>query len=86
MEAPFSRKRFHVYGVSWNANKLVFTLDGVAYATYTPASLSPTRQWVFNKRFFLILNLAVGGSWPGSPNATTTFPAKMLVDWVRVYS
>jgi beta-glucanase (GH16 family) len=41
---------------------------------------------VFNKRFFLILNLAVGGSWPGSPNATTTFPAKMLVDWVRVYS
>jgi beta-glucanase (GH16 family) len=41
---------------------------------------------VFNQPFFLILNLAVGGSWPGAPNATTPFPAKMLVDWVRVYS
>jgi beta-glucanase (GH16 family) len=77
---------FHVYGVTWSPNKLVFTLDGAAYATYTPKSLSPNQQWVFNKPFFLILNLAVGGSWPGSPNATTTFPAKMLVDWVRVYS
>jgi beta-glucanase (GH16 family) len=77
---------FHIYGVTWSPNKLVFTLDGAAYATYTPKSLSPTEQWVFNKPFFLILNLAVGGGWPGSPNATTTFPAKMLVDWVRVYS
>ena len=74
-----------MYGVTWSPNKLVYTLDGVAYATYTPASLSPTEQWVFDKPFFLILNLAVGGSWPGSPNATTAFPAKMLVDWVRVY-
>jgi beta-glucanase (GH16 family) len=77
---------FHVYGVTWSPNKLVFTLDGAAYATYTPAALSSTQQWVFNKPFFLILNLAVGGGWPGSPNATTTFPAKMLIDWVRVYS
>jgi beta-glucanase (GH16 family) len=77
---------FHVYGVTWSPHKLVFTLDGAAYATYTPASLSPTQKWVFNKPFFLILNLAVGGNWPGSPNAATTFPAKMLVDWVRVYS
>jgi beta-glucanase (GH16 family) len=76
---------FHVYGVAWSPNKVVFTLDGVPYATYTPGSLSSTQQWVFNEPFFLILNLAVGGTWPGSPNATTPFPAKMLVDWVRVY-
>jgi beta-glucanase (GH16 family) len=38
-----------------------------------------------NKSFYLILNLAVGGGWPGSPNASTQFPARMLVDWVRVY-
>ena len=77
---------FHVYGVNWSPNLLQMTLDGVPYATYTPSSLSQGQQWVFNKPFFLILNLAVGGDWPGAPNASTTFPATMLVDWVRLYS
>jgi len=40
---------------------------------------------VFERPFFLILNLAVGGDWPGSPDASTVFPAQMSVDWVRVY-
>jgi beta-glucanase (GH16 family) len=76
---------FHVYGVDWSPDKLVFTLDGVPYATDTPSSLSPGQQWVFNKPFFLIVNLAVGGSEPGPPDAATRFPARMLIDWVRVY-
>jgi beta-glucanase (GH16 family) len=77
--------RFHVYGVAWSPDKLVFTLDGVPYATDTAATLSHGQQWEFNKPFFLIVNLAVGGSWPGAPDASTPFPSKMLVDCVRVY-
>jgi beta-glucanase (GH16 family) len=77
---------FHVYGVTWSPSKIVFTLDGVPYSVRTRASLSPGDRWVFNKPFFLILNLAVGGHWPGSPNASTPFPARMVVDWVKVYS
>lgn len=77
---------FHVYGVSWSPNQIVFMLDGVPYATRTPASLAHGQGWVFNQSFFLLLNLAVGGKWPGSPDLGTPFPATMLVDWVRVYS
>ena len=49
------------------------------------ASLRPGQAWPFDHPFYLLLNLAVGGYWPGPPDATTHFPAKMLVDWVRVY-
>lgn len=77
---------FHVFGVSWSADRVVFTLDGAPYATRTPASLAPGQKWVFNQPFYLLLNLAVGGEWPGQPGAGTHFPATMLVDWVRVYS
>ena len=77
---------FHVYGVEWSPTKIVFTLDGAPYATRTPSDLSSNESWVFNKPFYLLLNLAVGGTWPGSPNASSRFPATMLVDWVRVYS
>jgi beta-glucanase (GH16 family) len=77
---------FHTYGVDWGPGAIVFTLDGVPYATRTPASLSTGERWVFNKPFFLLLNLAVGGTWPGAPDASTLFPATMLVDWVRVYA
>jgi membrane-bound metal-dependent hydrolase YbcI (DUF457 family) len=76
---------FHVYGVDWRPQRIVFKVDDVPYATVTPASLSPGQAWVFEKPFFLLLSLAVGG-WAGSPDATTRFPASMLVDWVRVYS
>jgi beta-glucanase (GH16 family) len=77
---------FHTYGVTWSPSSIVFTLDGVPYASDSPAALAAGRQWVFGKPFFLLLDLAVGGTWPGSPDATTPFPATLLVDWVRVYS
>ncbi len=76
---------FHDYGVLWTPSAITFTFDGTLYSTTTAASLSSGQQWVFNKPFFLLLNLAVGGSWPGAPSATTHFPATMLIDWVRVY-
>jgi beta-glucanase (GH16 family) len=76
---------FHVYGVDWSPSLVQMTLDGVPYASYTPDSLPHGCQWVFTKPAFLLLDLAVGGNWPGAPAATTRFPATMLVDWVRAY-
>jgi beta-glucanase (GH16 family) len=77
---------FHVYGVNWSPGRIVFTLDRVPYATLTPSSLTSGQQWMFETPFYLLLNMAVGGDWPGSPDASTPFPATMLVDWVQVYS
>ena len=54
------------------------------YETQTPATASG-RDWEFNKPFFIILNVAVGGNFPGAPSSSTTFPQTMKVDWVRVY-
>jgi beta-glucanase (GH16 family) len=76
---------FHTYGLIWRPNSLTWTLDGVPFATATPAKFPPSATWVFNDHpFHIILDEAVGG-WPGNPNASTVFPAAMRVDWVRVY-
>ncbi len=77
--------QYHVFGVEWTPGRIQFTLDGMVYATRTPADLDSGERWVFDKPFDLILNLSVGGSWPGPPSSATRFPARMLVDWVRVY-
>lgn len=77
---------FHVYGVVWTPQEIVFTIDGRPYARETAAALPRGQGWEFDKPFFLILNLAVGGGWPGPPSRSTRFPATMLVDWVRVYA
>jgi beta-glucanase (GH16 family) len=77
---------FHVYTLDWGPGKLVWSIDGHAYGTITRRALNPGEQWVFNRPYYILLNIAVGGYWPGVPNASTHFPATMLVDWVRVYS
>ena len=61
-----------------------FYCDGILYKTRTPADV-PGKTWAFDHPFFIILNLAVGGDWPGSPDGTTVFPQTLLVDYVRVY-
>ena len=76
---------FHIYAVEWEPGQIKMYLDTTLYATYTPASLPTGATWVFDQPFFLILNVAVGGSWPGAPNGSTVFPQTMLVDYVRVY-
>ena len=76
---------FHIFGVEWEADEIRWYVDGQLYARRTPADLPKGKQWVFNKPFFLLLNLAIGGEWPGNPDATTKFPAVMAVDYVRVY-
>jgi beta-glucanase (GH16 family) len=60
-------------------------MDGKEYFAVTPASLPKDTRWVFNGPKFVILNLAVGGNWPGNPDLTSTFPQRMVVDYVRVY-
>ena len=83
-EGSFS-DAYHVFSVDWSPGKIQWSLDGLVYHTRTPVSLPPGARWVFDDtRFFLILNLAVGGQWPGNPDATTQFPQELRVDYVRV--
>jgi beta-glucanase (GH16 family) len=74
---------FHEYAIEWKAGQVAFLLDGTVYFTATQSAFMGT--WVFDHPYYLILNLAIGGTWPGSPDANTVFPAELLVDWVRVY-
>jgi beta-glucanase (GH16 family) len=76
---------FHIYAAEWEPGTIRFYLDKKLYATFNPAQWPAGGTWVFDHSFFLILNVAVGGDWPGSPDATSAFPQKMLVDYVRVY-
>ncbi|PFG50904.1 beta-glucanase (GH16 family) [Amycolatopsis sulphurea] len=73
---------FHTYAVDWTGGKIVWSVDGQAYQTRTPADLHGNR-WVFDHPFFLILNLAVGGDWPGDPDGNTQFPQQLVVDYVH---
>jgi beta-glucanase (GH16 family) len=76
---------FHVYAVEWTPGQIRWLVDGVNYFTATSDSIPAGTEWVYNHPFFLILNLAVGGNWPGAPDETTTLPQTMYVDYVRVY-
>ncbi len=76
---------FHLFAVEWQPAQIQFFVDGNLYATVTPANLPAGTRWVYDHPFFIILNVAVGGSWPGNPDATTTFPQTMQVDYVRVF-
>lgn len=76
---------FHVFAVEWEPNTIRFYVDADLYATRTRSEIPADRNWVFDHPFFLLLNVAVGGDWPGDPDATTAFPQTMLVDYVRVY-
>jgi beta-glucanase (GH16 family) len=76
---------FHVYAVEWDKEAIRFFIDDKNYATFTREQWPAGAVWPFEHKFFVILNLAVGGDWPGPPDSTTVFPQQMLVDYVRVY-
>jgi len=76
---------FHVYAVEWEPESVRFYVDSALFATFTPQSPGGG-PWVFDHPFFILLNVAVGGDWPGNPDDTTKFPQSMLVDYVRVYT
>ncbi len=76
---------FHVFAVECEPESIVWFMDGKQYFRLTPAQLPEKARWVFNQPKFMLLNLAIGGGWPGYPDATSTFPQRMIVDYVRVY-
>jgi beta-glucanase (GH16 family) len=76
---------FHLYAVEWEPAQLRFYVDNALYESLTPTNLPPGKSWVFDHPFFIILNVAVGGLWPGNPDATSKFPQSMLIDYVRCY-
>jgi beta-glucanase (GH16 family) len=82
---PLFGDDFHVYAVEWEPAAIRFYVDSHLYATRTPSGLPKGTSWVYDHPFFLLLNVAVGGNWPGSPDVTSVFPQTMLVDYVRVY-
>ncbi len=77
---------YHTYAVEWQPDKITWLFDGAPYFTATPSDpFLQGKQWVFNHPFFLLLNVAVGGNFGGAVSPDTVFPAKTLVDYVRVY-
>ncbi|HEX2861949.1 MAG TPA: glycoside hydrolase family 16 protein [Lacunisphaera sp.] len=78
---------YHVFAVDWRPGRIDWILDGSVYHSLTPADLPAGTKWVFDDTpCFLLLNLAVGGVWPGYPDATTQFPQEYRIDYVRVYA
>lgn len=83
----FSAAAWHTYGMIWTKGQIQYYVDDPAniYETFTPSTQSGT--WPFDQGpQFIILNLAVGGDWPGSPNGSSVFPSDMQVDYVRIYA
>ena len=78
-------ENFHVFAVDWDPARIVWFVDGQVYHEVAPSDLPSEAEWVFDHPFFMVLNLAVGGRFPGPPDPETQFPAELLVDYVRVY-
>ena len=76
---------YHLFAIEWEANTIRWYVDDTLYSTKTPADINGN-TWVFDHGFFIILNLAVGGDWPGNPDGTTVFPQKLVIDYVHVCS
>ena len=77
---------FHIFAAEWQPGEIRFYVDGKLFETQRAKNVPAGAHWAFDHPFFIVLNLAVGGYWPGNPDDTTPFPAQMLVDYVRVYS
>jgi beta-glucanase (GH16 family) len=77
---------FHTYRIDWDPSTIIWYLDGAEYFRLRKQDLAAGLHWPFDHPFFLLLNVAVGGNWPGPPDAGTPFPATMVVDYVRLYA
>lgn len=76
---------FHIFAIEWGADFIDFFVDNRLYSRLNPESIPEGSEWVFDKKYFIILNVAVGGAYVGSPNSNSRFPQTMIVDYVRVY-
>jgi len=74
---------FHIFSVEWDADSIVFFVDNQPYQTVRKSRIKG--KWVYNTPFFMLLNLAIGGTYVGFPTAETPFPKEMIIDYVRVY-
>ncbi|KNY29671.1 family 16 glycosylhydrolase [Pseudobacteroides cellulosolvens] len=81
---PKLSDEYHTFTIEWEPDVIRWYVDGTLYHTETTSRVSPNK-WAYDHPFFMILNLAIGGNWPGSPDATTVFPQTLTVDYVRVY-
>lgn len=75
---------WHVYSIEWSPGKIEWFVDDTPYHTLL-RSESEADPWPFDDPFFFLINLAVGGNWPGYPDETTVFPQRLYVDYVRVF-
>jgi len=76
---------FHTFAIEWEPDVIRWYVDGNLYQTRAPNDLPSGAAWVYDHPFFMLLNVAVGGDWPGRPDRTTVFPQLMQIDYVRVY-
>ena len=83
--APDWTTAYHIYTVEWWPDHIRWSADGEVYFELDRTSVSPDHPWLFAEDYHMLLNVAVGGGWPGNPDASTSFPQQMKVDWVRVY-
>ncbi len=84
LEEGTFNEQFFTYGLEWEEDEIRWYIDDIHYHTARPSDV-PDYNWPFDDKFFLILNVAVGGSWPGSPDESSVFPALMEVEFVRVF-
>jgi beta-glucanase (GH16 family) len=73
---------YHVFSIIWDQNSIKWLVNDMQYHII---DITPSHMTEFHKSFFFILNVAVGGNWPGSPDETTVFPQQMKVDYIRVF-
>jgi beta-glucanase (GH16 family) len=83
-KGPGFDEDYHIYALEWSADDIKWFIDGYLYSTKNRNSLNG-QPWPFDQRFYFILNMAVGGNWPGAPNFSTQFPQEFKIDYVRVY-
>jgi beta-glucanase (GH16 family) len=76
---------YHLFAVEWNTTQIAFFVDGNKYFTVTKATVEQHGKWAYDHPFYLLLNVAVGGTWPGDPDGSSTYPQKMYVDYIRVF-
>jgi beta-glucanase (GH16 family) len=85
--AGFTAAGWHIYGMTWSKGQIEYYVDQPSNVYASFAHATQPGKWPFDDGpQFILLNLAVGGNWPGPPNATTVFPSELLVDYVRIYS
>ncbi|MCF8419650.1 MAG: glycoside hydrolase family 16 protein [Melioribacteraceae bacterium] len=82
---PDANENFHIYSVEWTKDSIEVFVDEKKYFSFLNDNEGNYKTWPFDKRFHLLLNVAVGGDWPGAPDETTKFPKIMEVDYVRVF-